>query len=174
MSQNPVVTFSFKDFSEQFPAFVQITPAQAQGYFNRATVLCANSTSNPMFRADCTGVILTTILYLLTAHIAKLNSPIDPSGNAASFGQPASPIVGRIDQASEGSVSVHADMGDANAGSPSQAWYMQTSYGAEYWAMTAGVRTGHYVATGVAGPLDPPFFGRGLGGFRGFGCRGCA
>lgn len=167
---SPVVTFNFDTWIAQAPEFTPVGPTLGQNYFIRATFLCANDTCNPAYGLDNTGAGLGVLLYLLTSHIAWLNAPRDANGNPAATGSPASPIVGRIDQASEGSVSVHADMGDADAGSPSQAWYMQTKYGAEYWAMTAGVRTARYVATGVAGPLDPPFFGRGIG----YGCRGCA
>jgi hypothetical protein len=89
---------------------------------------------------------------MLTAHIAWLNAPRDADGNPASTGSPASPIVGRINSASEGSVSVQADIGDATAGSPSQPWYMQTRYGAAYWAATAQYRTARYVANPVFVP----------------------
>ena len=167
----PVLTFSFSDWSAQFPEFTAVGAVLGQSYFNRASILCANDSCNPAFGLDGTGAMLGTLLYLLTSHIAWLNAPRDANGNPAATGTPASPIVGRINTASEGSVSVGADMGDANVGSPSQAWYMQTKYGAEYWAGTAGIRTARYVATGVAGPAGPPFFGRGIGfGFFGRGC----
>ena len=79
------------------------------------------------------------------------------------------PLVGRIDQATEGSVSVHADMGDTTAGSPSQPWYEQTTWGSMYWAMTAGVRTARPVSLPTI-VVQPPFRGIGIGGFRGRGC----
>src|ERR1700722_3299466 len=135
---NPPVVFDFPTWTGAFPEFANCTTQQGQGWFNRATYICANSISNPMNR---TPGMLADALYLLTSHIAWLNAPRDLNGNPAAAGVPASPIVGRVDQATEGSVSVHADMGDANAGSPSQAWYMQTKWGSEYWTMTAGFRT---------------------------------
>ncbi len=149
----PAVTFVFADWVAQFPEFAAVSQTAAQSWFNRASLLCANDTSNPAF-AD-TGSQLLTLLYLLTAHIAWLNAPRDALGVPAATGQPASPIVGRINTASEGSVSVGADAGDANAGSPSQAWYMQTKYGAEYWAATATYRTAIYVPRPV--PYFPPY-----------------
>ena len=140
------VTFVFADWVGQFGEFANVSPTAAQGWFNRASILCDPSINNP---ASGTPGMVTTLLYLLTAHIAWLNAPRDANGNPAATGQPASPIVGRINTASEGSVSVGADMGDATAGSPSQAWYMTTKYGAEYWYDTAGFRTAGYV--------PPPF-----------------
>jgi Protein of unknown function (DUF4054) len=139
----PPVTFSFSAWSAAFPQFAPIGSGLATSYFNRATFLCANSTLNPLFSVQG---MLQNALWLLTAHIAWLNAPRDGNGNPAATGAPPSAIVGRINSANQGSVSVQADMGEANAGSPSQAWYMQTPWGAEYWAMTAGTRTGIYVA----------------------------
>jgi hypothetical protein len=56
-------------------------------------------------------------------------------------------------------------MGDATAGSPSQAWFMQTKYGAEYWAATAQFRTAFNVPAPQqffvgGGPYYPGFFPR--------------
>ncbi len=142
----PPITFVFADWIVAYPQFAAVSPGQADGWFARASILCANSLTNPVYTRTCDLTILKTVLYLLTAHIGWLNAPRDASGNAAANGAPASPLVGRIDSAAEGSVNVHADMGDSNAGSPSQAWYMQTQFGAEYWAMTAFVRTAVYMA----------------------------
>jgi hypothetical protein len=90
--------------------------------------------------------MLSTALYLLTSHIAWLDAPRDASGNPAASGSPPPPIVGRISNASEGSVSVATDVGgDGNASFPGDWWYKQTRWGAEYVAMTAAVRTAHYV-----------------------------
>lgn len=159
----PLVTFDNAVWIAGYPEFAAVGAPLGQTYFNRASFLCDNSNRNPVARVP--GMV-ADLLYLLTSHIAWLNAPRDANGNPAATGAPASPIVGRINTATEGSVSVGADMGDANAGSPSQAWYMQTKYGAEYWAATAGVRTGHYVAdpTIVPGPAYTgrgPRFGRG-------------
>lgn len=159
----PAVTFVFADWIAQFGEFSAVNPVAAQAWFNRATNFCSNDTCNPAFVNDPTGATLTGLLYLLTSHIAWLNAPRDANGNPAATGAPASPIVGRIDQASEGSVSVHADMGDVNAGSPSQAWYMTTRYGSEFWYATAGIRTAFYVAQPTIVP-GPPYFGRGIWG----------
>ncbi len=164
MTQTPVVTFDFATWTGIFPEFSACSSAQGQSWFNRASFLCGNEACNPANRQPG---MLADLLYLLTSHIAWLNAPRDAKGNPAATGQPAPPIVGRIDQASEGSVSVHADMGDVNAGSPSQAWYMTTRYGTEYWAATAFVRQAVYVAlpTIIPGPVYPGIFPR-FGRFR--------
>ena len=136
------VTFSFSEWTTMFPEFAATNPTTAQTWFDRASFLCGNQTTNPLY---CVTNMLKNAIYLLTAHIAWLNAPRDATGVPAASGQPAPPIVGRINSASEGSVSLGADMGNADSGSPSQAWYMQTKYGAEYWAVTACVRTANYV-----------------------------
>lgn len=161
----PAVTFDNAAWIAGFPEFTAVGAPLGGTYFARAGYLCANDACNPLYQ---TPGMLADALYLLTSHIAWLNAPRDASGNPAATGAPASPIVGRINTASEGSVSVGADMGDANAGSPSQAWYMQTRYGAEYWAITAGMRTAQYVPGPlyVPGPVYPGY------GFARFG-RGC-
>ncbi len=155
----PLVTFSFATWTSLYGEFSGCSPAQGQNWFNRASFLCDNSACNPV---ACQPGMVESLLYLLTSHIAWLNAPRDARGNPATNGSPAPPIVGRINSASEGSVSVGADMGDANAGSPSQAWYMQTHYGSEYWAATAGVRTARYSAlpTVVPGPVYPGLYQR--------------
>jgi hypothetical protein len=152
----PVVTFDNPTWIAMFPEFSAVGATLGLSYFNRASLLCANDASNP---ANANPGMLQTLLYLLTSHIAWLNAPRDANGVPAATGQSASPIVGRINTASEGSVSVGADMGDASAGSPSQPWYMQTKYGAEYWAATATFRTAIYAAnpTCVPGPFYPGF-----------------
>lgn len=146
MTLPPTVTFNYQNFIAQFPEFGGLNDQQAAGYFNRASFLFAN--------AGWTGALpqAQTLLFLLTAHIAWLNAPRDANGNPSSQGNADTiPPPGRVNSAGEGSVNVQLDLGDANAGSPSQAWYMQTRYGAEYWAMTAQFRTAVYVP-----PFLPP------------------
>jgi len=145
------VTYNFDDWIALFPEFSGCSPAQGQGYFNRASAVFMNDVSNPVYGAQGASGF-QTILYLLVSHIAWLNAPRDASGNPSASGAPASPIVGRINSANQGSVSVQADMGDANSGSPSQAWYMQTKYGAEFWAATAPQRTANYLANPLLMP----------------------
>lgn len=154
----PPITFNAATWKQLYPEFVGVTDQMAANYFNRATFLCANSAFNPVIAVTGNPGMLETLLYLLTSHIAWMNAPRGADGMPAATGSPPAQIVGRISSASEGSVSVSADMGDETAGSPSQAWYMQTRYGAEYWAMTAGMRTGRYVPGPSTAPING-FFG---------------
>lgn len=142
MALPPVVTFDYNGFVAQYPEFAGLSQPQAQGYFDMAGMYYAN--------AGWTGAMpqAPMLLGLLTAHLAWLLAPRDANGNPSSTGAADTiPPPGRISSANEGSVSGSFDMGDANAGSPSQAWYMQTRYGAAYWYATAQFRTARYVAT---------------------------
>lgn len=152
----PVITFSFATWIGLYPEFAAVNQVQASGWFDRAGFICGNEPCNVL---NSVPGMLQCALYLLTSHLAWLNAPRDAKGNPAASGTPPPPIVGRINTASEGSVSVGATIGDETAGSPSQPWYMQTRYGAEYWNLTAPVRTARYVAhpTRVPGPIYPGF-----------------
>lgn len=147
----PAVTFNYAAWIARYPEFTTVGAPTAQAYFNEAGLYCANDICNPAFPSGN----LLTLLNMLTAHIAAINSGAN--------GQAPSPFVGPINTAAEGSVSVGADLGDVTAGSPSQPWYMSTKYGAAYWAATAQFRTAVPVLrpTIVAGPVYPglPFRG---------------
>jgi hypothetical protein len=85
---------------------------------------------------------------LVVAHLAAMRFGVN--------GQPPSPLVGRISSASEGSVSVSADMAGASA---SAAWWNQTTYGATAWQATNKYRR----ATYVPGPVSHGVGARGPG-----------
>lgn len=140
MSGTGVVVFSYATWIARYPEFSTVTAPVAQLYFDEATLYLSNT--------ECSVVVDTArravLLNMLTAHIAALNAK-----NAA--GQLAASLVGRIDSATEGSVSVHADMPGVTGNS---AWFQQTPYGAAYWQATAQYRTMRY----VPGPVTPiPF-----------------
>jgi|WetSurMetagenome_2_1015567.scaffolds.fasta_scaffold00813_9 hypothetical protein len=139
-TSTPPVVFDDATWIAMFPEFSALTPAQGNAYFMQAGLICANSCSNPIFA----GGTLPALLYLLTSHIAWLNCPKDANGNPAATGAPASSLVGRISNASEGSVSVATEWN--GSGSPNEAWFIQTRYGAQYWTATAQYRTARYLA----------------------------
>lgn len=147
----PAVTFDYAAWVVRYPEFAAVSQPLAQAYFDEANLYCENTACNP---ANGAG-ILGTLLNMLTAHIAWLNAPRGPDGQPASTGQAAPAIVGRINSATEGSVSVQAAW--TGSGSPSEDWYIQTKYGAAYWAATAQFRTARYLArpTIVGSPLYP-------------------
>lgn len=127
-----VVSFDYTGWSARYPELSSsVNSALATLYFGEATLYLDNT--------DCSIVVdlgqRTTLLNMITAHIAQLNAPIG--------GQPATPLVGRIETASEGSVSVTAKYADQVPGS--MAWFIQTKYGAAYWAASAIYRTMRYV-----------------------------
>jgi hypothetical protein len=154
------VTYDFNTWIGLYPEFALVGAPLGQGYFNRASVIFANDITNPAYAAQGPQNF-QTLFYMLVSHIAALNCPKNALGQYDASGlNPASPLVGRVTTASEGSVSVSTDNGDANAGSPSQAWYMQTKYGAEFWAGTAMTRTATYLANPLVMPdsIYPGFY----------------
>lgn len=144
--QNPSVVFNYQTWVLRFPEFKGVPEALAQEYFDEAGLFYAN--------CGWTGALpqARMLLNLLTAHIAALNAPLG--------GKPSSSVVGRVSSAHQGSVSVQTDAGDANASSPSQWWFMQTKYGAEFWQATIQFRSGRYVPPPWPGSRVPSaFFG---------------
>jgi hypothetical protein len=132
---NPIVTFVWANWAAIYPQFAGIGQAAGQNYFNQACLYCDNTPTSPLAGDPTT---LTTLLYLLTAHIATLYAQlVDANGNAQNA------PVGRISSASQGSVSVTtayvAPQGDMAA------WLQQTQYGAAYWAATLQYRTARYI-----------------------------
>lgn len=125
-----VVVFDPATFKLRFPEFSRMTDALATTYFDEATLFMSNTGCSPVRNLGQRSALLN----LMTAHLAALGFGVN--------GNPPSGIVGRINTASEGTVSVGAEMGPASA---SSAWYMQTQYGATFWQATAQYRTAHYV-----------------------------
>lgn len=149
------VTFNYAVWIARYPEFLAVSEPLAQAYFDESNLYCQNAVCNPAFRAG----VLPTLLNMLTAHIAWLNAPRDANGNPASTGQPAAPIVGRINQATEGSVNVGVEL-DAS-GSPSEAWFTQSRYGFAFWQATAQFRTARYLANPtIVAPGIYPMRGR--------------
>lgn len=142
-----VVTFDPVAFADRFPEFLAVSAGTLTAYFNEATLVLDNSDASPVQQIEQR----TPLLWLLTAHLAALNSGVN--------GQTPSQLVGRINNASEGSVSVAADYGAQPA---TAAWYLQTKYGAEYWQLTASIRAIQYVpGFPQAHPYPLPGFRRG-------------
>lgn len=145
----PVVTFNAATWKAMFPQFDAVPDPVANGYFLRAGLLFTNSASNPAYRDGN----METLFYLLVSHIATLSAPAGAAGTTPSGPQ----LVGRLTSASQGSVSVGAQWD--GSGSPSEAWFLQTQFGAEFWQATAQYRTARYLArpTYVPGSFRNPF-----------------
>lgn len=131
-----VVIFEPAVFIVEYPEFTGIpTPALTKNF--RHSTLQLNNSCGSLVRNAMTREIL---LGLLTAHLTLLaNGTNDGAGNVT----PPVGIVGRIASATEGSVTVAAEY-DAPPNA-SQAWLIQTKYGAEFWAATARFRTARYI-----------------------------
>lgn len=135
-----VVTFAYTPWAARYPELAaSVNSALATAYFAEASLYCDNSDASPV--ADVT--VRAVLLNMLTAHIAALNAPLN--------GQPSSPLVGRISQAAEGSVSVQTQM-DLPPGSA--AWFAQTKYGAAAWQAMAPYRQAQYFP-GCPRVMDP-------------------
>jgi hypothetical protein len=128
------VVFDYTAWSTRYPELANsVAQPLAQQYFNEAQLYCDNSACS-VVRDDSPGGQRAMLLNMVTAHIAALNAPMN---NEAS-----SPLVGRINSATEGSVSVQTQ-NDYPPGSVQ--WYQSTKYGAAYWAATAAYRTLRYI-----------------------------
>ncbi len=126
-----VVVFEPGVFKTQYPAFATVADAALLMNFDLATIQLNNSCGSRV----CAANIRESLLNLLTAHITAL---LNGANGAAPSG-----IVGRVNQATEGSVSVGADMGAVVYG---EAYYLQTQWGALYWQSTAAWRQAVYIA----------------------------
>lgn len=140
-----------------------VTPAPAQAIgsetftFYPATLLlnafniAQQFVNNTIATAVQDANLRQTLLYLLTAHVVALS----PTGGVN--GQAPSGLVGRISDASEGSVSAGTEYSSTITNS--QAYFVQTQYGAQYWALIAQFRTMVYVppACGLPGALGAPY-----------------
>lgn len=143
-----VVVFVPATFKASFPEFATVADAVLTRNFDLATLQLANTCSSRVG----SGLTREKMLNLLVAHITQLLNGIN--------GQPAAGIVGRIASATEGSVSVDAEMGVMLVG---QAYYMQTQWGAMYWQSTAKFRQMVYIPAppvcadyAAAGPFGAP------------------
>jgi hypothetical protein len=142
-----IAAFNYSVWLAIYPEFTAtVNPAQAQEYFNLATTIHRNDGGGPVRSVDQQ----LSLLNMVTAHIAALFAPPSP-------GQQASNLVGRINSASQGSVSVQAAY--SNNVSEQMAWFIQTKYGALYWTATASFRTMRYVPNRNRGVVGPRGFG---------------
>lgn len=156
MSGSGIVVFDFSSWAARYPELASPSTGVGSGladlYFLEAQLYLDNSLASPVPDVTIRGLLLN----MLTAHIAALNAPLS--------GQPASTLVGRISNASEGSVSVATEMNLPG----SAAWFAQTKYGVAFWQATANLRTARYIPgagvrprQGAYGPFSGPFGYRG-------------
>jgi hypothetical protein len=142
-----IVQFNYAAWLAIYPEFTStVNSAQAQEYFNIATTIHRNDGGGPVTSATQQ----LSLLNMVTAHIASMFAPSAAGGSSSG-------IVGRINSATEGSVSVQAAY--SNNVSEQMAWFIQTKYGAMYWVATAPFRTMRYMPNRNRGVVGPPGFG---------------
>lgn len=143
-----VVQFDNTEFLASWPEFTGISSGRNQIAFNLATVLLSNSCCSVISDAN----LRLTLLYVLTAHIGFLLSGTnDGAGNV----NPPYAVVGRLASATEGSVTAAVEW--ASEVSDSEAFYLQSKYGALFWQMTAPYRIMLYFGAPSFGPNGPGF-----------------
>lgn len=129
-----VVSFDLEAFRVRYPEFSGVSDELANAYFNEAGAVYLSNNPQSVVQDSAPGGRRSLLLNMLVAHLAMLNHGIGCEG--------PSPLIGRISSATQGSVSVSADMGPVSG---SEAWFLQTRYGAAFWQATAAYRTFRYV-----------------------------
>lgn len=129
------VTFDYSFFIQRYAELAYIAESLLQLYFNEATMYCDNTASSPIQDASVGGQRYI-LLHMATAHIAALNAQ-------TSTGAPASPLVGRISGAGQGSVNVSTELEGQLQG---RAFWAQTKYGLAFWQATSRYRLFVYVS----------------------------
>lgn len=138
----PAVAFDYAVWAADYPELsAWVTEATAISYFRKACLRLNNTDASIVRDLEERALLLG----MLTAHIAKLNACIG--------GSPPSGLVGRISNATEGSVSVQAE-NLYPPGTPQ--WYQSTPYGADYWEATDKYRRARYVQAPPY-PGSPPW-----------------
>lgn len=133
----PSVVFDSVAFVARYPEFAAVNGTVLGMYFTEATMYLDNSDTSRVTDLGQRSILLN----MLTAHVAALNGS-GVNGN----GSPG--MVGRINSATEGSVTASAEYAPPANGT--QAWYQQTQYGVAYWTATGRYRTMQYLNyTGV-------------------------
>lgn len=144
-----IVRFVDSEFKARYPAFGSVAAGLLQLDFDIATLFLNNSCCSVVRDAR----VREKLLYLLTAHIAALMQ--------GENGKPPSGVVGRVDSATEGSVSVSVAYADQM--SMTEAYFAQTQYGVMFWQGTAAYRTALYIPAPMTGCFTT----------HGFPWRGC-
>lgn len=144
------VTFDYAQWVAVYTAFAAApSQAQVEALVPIAEVYNRNDGVNAL---GSTAALQSTLLNMMVAHVVQLM--YGPNGTSPG----GSGVVGRVNSASEGSVSVGVDWPGAN---PEAAWFLQTEYGAMWWQATAQYRTAIYIpgSRRVMNPWLYPFGG---------------
>lgn len=127
----PAVVFDPAAFKARYPEFVEISSQRLTACFDEAGLYLSNSDNSPVQNLTRRA----TLLNMLTAHVAYIG------GLLSADGMPRP--VGRVSQASEGSVSAAFEGVPPTPGSG--AWFQQSQYGAAFWQATSSLRGMRYI-----------------------------
>ena len=125
-----VVVFNPTAFKSRYPEFAAVADATLSACFVEAGIYLSNKDNSPV--QDVTRRAL--MLNMLTAHIAYIG------GMLSADGMPRP--VGRVSQATEGSVSASFEGVPPTPGTG--AWFQQSQYGAAFWQATSCLRGFRY------------------------------
>lgn len=124
------VVFDPTAFKARYPEFAAVSDATLTACFMEAGLYLSNADNSPVQNLTRRA----TLFNMLTAHVAYLG------GLLSADGMPRP--VGRVSQASEGSVSAAFEFLTPGTA----AWFTQTQYGAAFWQATSGLRGFRYIA----------------------------
>ena len=127
----PAVVFDPAAFKARYPEFAAVADPTLGACFDEAGLYLSNMDNSPVKNLTRRA----TLLNMLTAHVAYLG------GLLSADGMPRP--VGRVSQASEGSVSAAFEGVPPTPGSG--AWFQQSQYGAAFWQATSSLRGMRYI-----------------------------
>ncbi len=124
------VAFDPVAFKTRYPEFAAVSDVRLGAYFTEAGLYLSNADNSPVQNVTRREILLN----MLTAHVAYIGGALSADGMPLP--------VGRLSQASEGSVSAAFD------GPPpgSTQWFQQSQYGAAFLQATSGLRGFRYRA----------------------------
>ena len=127
----PAVVFDPAAFKARSPEFAAVADPTLAACFDEAGLYLSNGDNSRVQNLARRA----TLLNMLTAHVAYIG------GLLSADGMPRP--VGRVSQASEGSVSAAFEGVPPTPGSG--AWFQQSQYGAAFWQATSSLRGMRYI-----------------------------
>ena len=127
----PAVVFDPAAIKARYPEFAAVADPTLAACFDEAGLYLSNTGNSPVQNLTRRA----TLLNMLTAHVAYIG------GLLSADGMPRP--VGRVSQASEGSVSAAFEGVPPTPGSG--AWFQQSQYGAAFWQATSSLRGMRYI-----------------------------
>lgn len=141
-----IAVFSYDNWLTRYPEFTgAVSESMAALLFAEAGIYLDNTDGSPV--VDTARRLI--YLNMIVAHLASLSGVLEAGGKPTG-------LVGRVTQATEGSVAVTVDSGLA-AGTGG--WWAQTPYGFAFWSATKRLRSATYVPGRQ--PSFEPMYGRG-------------